>query len=52
MNNYKTYIALISSKRIELSDAPNTVVRQTHSPGTSSSTNDQKEWKLRKDKRV
>jgi len=47
-------IAPISSKRFELSGAPSTGVGQTHSPGTmqNSSTNDQMEKKLRKDKRV
>ena len=41
-------------KTIELSGAPSTGVWQTHSPGTmqSSSTNDQMEWKFKKDKRV
>ena len=33
-NNYKTSIAPISSKRIELNDSPSTGVGQTHSPGT------------------
>ena len=33
-NNYKTSIAPISWKRIELSVAPRTGVGQTHSPGT------------------
>ena len=53
-NNYKTSIAPISSKSIELSGAPSTGVGQTHSPGImeSSSTNDQMEWTLRKDKQV
>ena len=53
-NNYKTSIAPISSKTIELSDAPSTGVGHTHSPGTmqSSSTNGQMARKLRKDKRV
>ena len=53
-NNFKTSIVPISSKRIELSGGPSTGVGQTHSPGKmqSSSTNDQMEWKLRKDKRV
>jgi len=54
INNFKTSIPPISSKRIELSGAPNTGVKgvgQTYSPGQiqSSSTNDQMEWKLRKD---
>jgi len=54
INNYKTSIAPISSKRIELSDAPSTGVGQTHSQGTmqSSSTNDWMEWKFMKDKQV
>ena len=44
-NNYKTSIAPISSKRIELSGTPSTEVGQTHSPGTmqGSSTIDGKE---------
>ena len=52
INNHKTSIGPISSKRMELSGAPSGGVGQTHSPGTmqSSSTNDQMEWKLRKDK--
>jgi len=52
--NYKTSIAPISSKRIELSGTPGTRVGQTHSPGTlqGSSTIDQMEWKLRQDKQV
>ena len=33
-NNYKTSIAPISSKRIELSGAPSAGDGQTHSPGT------------------
>jgi len=46
--------APISSKRIELSCAPSTGVRQTHSKGTmqNSSTNDRMQWKFRNDKRV
>jgi len=53
-SNYKTSTAPISSKIIELSGAPVTGIGQTHSSGTmqSSSTNDQMERKLRKDKRV
>ena len=53
-NNYKTSIVPISQKRIELSGAPNIGVGQTDSPGTiqNSSTYDQMEWKLRKDKQV
>jgi len=53
-NNYETSIAPISSKRIEISGAPSTGVGQTHSPGKMqiSSTNDQMEWKLGKDKQV
>jgi len=53
-NNCKTSIVPISSKRIELSGSPSIGAGQTHSPGTmqSSSTNDQMEWKLRKDKKV
>jgi len=50
-NIYKTSIALISLKRIELSGAASTRVGQTHIPDTlqSLSTNDKMEWKLRKD---
>jgi len=53
-NNCKTSVAPISLKIIELSGAPSTGVRQTLNLGTmqSSSTNDQTEWKLRKDKQV
>ena len=53
-NNYKTSIAPLSSKRIELSGAPSGGIRKTHSPGKMqySSTNDQMERKLRKDKQV
>ena len=36
-NNYKTSIAPISSKRIELSGAPSGGIGQTHSPGTMQS---------------
>ena len=50
-NNHKTSIVQISSKRIELRGGPRTGDRRTHSPGTmqSSSTNDQMEWKSKKD---
>ena len=53
-NNYKTSIVPISSKRIALNGAPCTGVGQTHSPSMVqiSSTNDQMEWKLRKDKHI
>jgi len=53
-NNYKTSIAPISLKRTELSGAPIKGVGLTHSPGTmqTSSTNDQKEWKLGKDEQA
>ena len=37
-NNYKTSIAPISSKRIELSGELSTGVGQTHSPGTMQSS--------------
>ena len=49
-NNYKTYIAPISSKRIEPRGAPSTGIGQTRIPGTmqSSSTNDRMERKLRR----
>ena len=50
INNYRTSIAPISSKRIELSGAPSTGVGQTHSGKFNN--NDQMEGKLRKDKRV
>ena len=49
-NNYKT----LFSKRIQLGGAPSTGAEQTHSPGTmqSSTTDDQVERTLRKDKQV
>ena len=51
-NNNKTSIAPIYLKIIELSGAPSTGVGQTYIPDTmqSSSTNDQMEWKPRKDR--
>jgi len=54
IHSYKTSIVPILSKGIELGGAPSTGVRQTHSIRTmrSSSTNDQMEWKLRKDKPI
>jgi len=38
INNYKTSIAPISAKRIELSGAPSGGVGQTHSPDTMQSS--------------
>jgi len=43
-NNYKTSIAPISSKRIELSGTPNTGVGQTHSPGIMQSSSTMIRW--------
>ena len=43
-NNYKTSIAPISLKRIELSGAPSTGVGQTHSPGTMQSSSTMIRW--------
>ena len=37
-NNYKTFVASLSPKWIELSDAPITGVGETHSPGTMQSS--------------
>ena len=47
INNYNTSIAALTSKRVELSGGPSTEIGQTDSQ--NSSTNDQMEWKLRKD---
>jgi len=44
-NNYKTSIAPLSSKRIDLSGAPSTGVGQTHSPGTRQSSTTMIRWK-------
>jgi len=44
-NNYKTSIAPISSKRVELSGAPSGGVGQTHSPGTMQSSSTMIRWK-------
>ena len=54
INNYKTSIAPISSKRIELSGTSSTEIGQIRSLGTmqGSATSDQVEWKLRKDKQA
>jgi len=43
-NNYKTSIAPISSKIIELSGAPSTGVGKTHSPGTMQSSSTMIRW--------
>ena len=40
-NNYKTCSAPISSKRIELSGAPDTGVVQTHNPGVRCKVHEQ-----------
>ena len=44
-NNYKTSIAPISSKRIELGGAPCGGVGQTNSPGTMQSSSTMIRWK-------
>jgi len=44
INNYKTSIAPISSKRIELSGAPTTGVGQTHSSGMMQSSSTMIRW--------
>jgi len=53
-NNYKTSIAPIFLKIIELRGSPSTGVGQSHSQGTmqNSSTNDQMQWKLRRGKQA
>ena len=43
-NNYKTSIAPISLKRIELSGTPSTGVGQTHSLGTMQSSSTMIRW--------